>query len=73
MSILKAFKNRVNPDQYNGASFIGLQGIVIKSHGGANQHATLCAIEEAIREVEHNVPTIIKDKLEYQLNQMDNS
>jgi len=73
MPVLKAFKNRVNPDQYNGASFIGLQGIVIKSHGAANQHATLAAIEEAIKEVENNVPTIIKDKLEHQLEQMENS
>ena len=69
MPVLKAFGRRINPDQYNGASFIGLQGIVIKSHGAANQHATLAAIEEAIREVENNVPIKIKDQLEQQLRQ----
>ena len=62
MPVLESFKKRVNPDQYNGASFIGLQGIVIKSHGGANHLATLAAIEEAIREIEHNVPAIIHEQ-----------
>ncbi|MCP3673350.1 MAG: phosphate acyltransferase PlsX [Gammaproteobacteria bacterium] len=69
MPVLQAFGRRINPDQYNGASFIGLQGIVIKSHGAANQQATLAAIEEAIREVENNVPIKIKDQLEEQLRQ----
>jgi len=69
LPVLQAFRKRINPDQYNGASFIGLQGIVIKSHGGANEHATLAAIEEAIKEVENNVPIKIKDQLEQQLRQ----
>ena len=69
MPVLQAFRRRINPDQYNGASFIGLQGIVIKSHGAANQQATLAAIEEAIREVDNNVPIKIKDQLEQQLRQ----
>jgi len=68
LPILESFRKRVNPDQYNGASFIGLQGIVIKSHGGANQHATVAAIEEAIREVENNVPAIIREKIKDQLD-----
>ena len=69
--VLKAFKKAVNPDQYNGASFIGLQGIVIKSHGGANHLATVAAIEEAINEIENNVPTKIKNQLEQQLRQQN--
>src|SRR5690606_31380399 len=32
--MLKKFKEKTNPDAYNGASLVGLQGIVIKSHGG---------------------------------------
>jgi len=67
LPVLKAFKQAINPDRHNGASFIGLQGIVIKSHGGANQQATLSAIEEAISEVENNVPAKINDQLEQQL------
>ena len=45
--MLIKFCQSVNPDKYNGGSFIGLQGIVIKSHGAAGHQATLAAIEEA--------------------------
>ncbi len=65
--VLNACKNDINPDRHNGASFIGLQGIVIKSHGAANKKATLSAIEEAIREVENNVPAKISEQLQQQL------
>lgn len=34
--VLKAFKNSIDPRLYNGASFIGLRGLVVKSHGGAD-------------------------------------
>ena len=51
MPVLKAFKRRLDPRLYNGASFLGLRGIVVKSHGGADSvafnHAILVAIEEA--------------------------
>ena len=36
---LKRFKRRVDPREYNGASFLGLQGIVVKSHGGADAYS----------------------------------
>jgi glycerol-3-phosphate acyltransferase PlsX len=71
MPVLVSFRNRVNPDQYNGASFIGLQGIVVKSHGAANQQATLSAIEKAILEVKNNVPSRIRKQLEQQLKTDD--
>jgi len=64
MPVLKAFRHRLNPDQYNGASLVGLAGIVIKSHGGANETATVCAIEEAIKEVHYNVPQKIGSEIE---------
>ena len=41
----------LNPDQYNGASLLGLRGIVIKSHGSANVEAVTNAIGEAIQQV----------------------
>ena len=34
--VLKAFKRRVDPRRYNGATLIGLKGVVVKSHGGAD-------------------------------------
>ncbi len=41
LPVLKAFKKRLDPREYNGASFLGLRGIVVKSHGGADSLAFL--------------------------------
>jgi glycerol-3-phosphate acyltransferase PlsX len=65
--ILKAFKKRVDPREYNGASFLGLQGITVKSHGGADSYAFSKAIDVAIVEIEENVPALITRQLESQL------
>ncbi len=50
MPVLNAFKRRVDSRRYNGASFLGLKGIVVKSHGSADKFAFLCAIERAAEE-----------------------
>jgi len=62
-SLKKLFKS-LNPDQYNGASLIGLRGIVVKSHGNAGASALRNAIFEAMKEVERQVPSKIKDRLQ---------
>ncbi len=54
----------LNPDQYNGASLLGLRGIVIKSHGSADVEAVVNAIGEALHEVKRQVPNRISDRLE---------
>ncbi|MCY9802042.1 phosphate acyltransferase PlsX [Vibrio scophthalmi] len=54
----------LNPDQYNGASLLGLRGIVIKSHGSADVEAVVNAIGEALHEVKRQVPSRISDRLE---------
>ncbi len=64
MPVLKAFRRRIDPREYNGASLVGLQGIVIKSHGGADALAFSNAIHEAILEVDKNVPQRISQQLE---------
>lgn len=64
---LKRFKKRVDPREYNGASFLGLQGIVVKSHGGADAYSFSNAIHVAMLEVEKDVPSLISQKLESQL------
>jgi len=66
-SLKKVFKS-MNPDQYNGASLIGLRGIVVKSHGNANANAFFSAIIEAVKEVERQVPEKIKSSLEQGLS-----
>lgn len=62
--VLGSFAKRIDPDIYNGATFIGLQGVVIKSHGGAKIPAFVCAIEEAMIQVEKNVIEQIRYKVE---------
>jgi glycerol-3-phosphate acyltransferase PlsX len=64
LPLLRKIYLRVNPDQYNGASLIGLRGIVVKSHGNASSEAFLYAIRVAIQEVTKQVPNKIKDKIE---------
>ena len=62
--VLNRFKNKVDPRAYNGASFLGLRGIVVKSHGGADVYSFSQAIKVAMLEVEQNVPDKISDLLE---------
>ena len=62
--VLKAFKKRVDPRVYNGASLLGLQDIVIKSHGGADEFSFSNAIKIALLEVEKRVPQRIDKHLE---------
>jgi len=54
----------LKPDHYNGASLIGLRGVVIKSHGDANADAFFSAIEQAIIEAKEDLPTQIRDRVE---------
>ncbi|MCC2604134.1 phosphate acyltransferase PlsX [Planctobacterium marinum] len=65
--VLKKVYYRVNPDQYNGASLIGLRGIVVKSHGNASEDAFMYAIQEAMKEVERQVPDKIQSKINHAL------
>jgi glycerol-3-phosphate acyltransferase PlsX len=55
MPVLSAFKRRVDPGRYNGASLLGLKGIVVKSHGSADSFAFQNAIERAFEEVREGV------------------
>jgi len=69
LPVLKAFRKKIDPRRYNGASMLGLQGIVIKSHGGADQLGLACAIKEAKLEVQKNVPQKIRQQLESYLSE----
>ena len=63
LPVLKAFRRRVDPRRYNGASFLGLNGIVVKSHGGTDIFGFSCAIEAAIHEMENKILEKIKKQL----------
>jgi phosphate acyltransferase len=62
--VMKPVVKRIDKDRYNGATLIGLKGIVIKSHGSANVVAFTRAIEEAVVEVEKNVVERIQNRVE---------
>jgi len=64
MPVLRRLRRRIDPRRYNGASLVGLQGIVIKSHGGADEVAFANAIRIAAIEVEKDVPNQISRQVE---------
>ena len=64
MPVLKAFKKRLDPRLYNGASFLGLRGIVVKSHGGADIVGFSNAIRIAVEEARSGVLRRITEQLE---------
>jgi glycerol-3-phosphate acyltransferase PlsX len=65
--VLKSFRDRIDPRLYNGASFLGLKGLVIKSHGGADVLAFKTAIKLAELEVNQNVIKKISEQVENSL------
>ncbi len=71
--VLKALRRRMDPRRYNGASLLGLRGIVIKSHGGADALAFNNAIMEAIKEVAYDVPSKIREQLDMRLSEREAS
>lgn len=61
--VIRRVRKRIDPSSHNGASLLGLKGIVIKSHGGANVLAFTQAIFQALAEVEHDIPQRIKEEV----------
>jgi glycerol-3-phosphate acyltransferase PlsX len=53
--VLMAFRRRIDPRQYNGATLVGLRGVVVKSHGGADVLGFRYALAKAHAEVAHGV------------------
>lgn len=65
--VIKRFRHRFDHRRYNGASFLGLKGIVIKSHGGADDIAFANAIGIARKAVKEKVPDRIEEHLQKHL------
>ena len=59
---LKKFKDQINPDKYNGASLIGVNGVSIKSHGSASPYAFSCAIERCYNFISNDINGKIRDR-----------
>ncbi len=60
---LENVKRRIDPREYNGAMFIGLNGIVVKSHGGSDAYGHACAIEKAVRLAQFDINRKIIEEL----------
>jgi glycerol-3-phosphate acyltransferase PlsX len=63
LPVLRSFKRDVDPDRYNGASLLGLRGIVVKSHGSADKDGFEFAIKFAMNETRENLPKQIQEAL----------
>jgi len=63
MPVLKRFRARMDHRRYNGASLLGLRGIVIKSHGSADRYAFSQALGRAVEEVRNEVPQRIERRM----------
>jgi phosphate acyltransferase len=64
MPVLRSFRRRIDPRRYNGASLLGLRGIVIKSHGSADVLSYANAIRVAVVEARESVPERISTQLQ---------
>ena len=63
LPVLKMFKRRFDPRRYNGASLLGLRGIVVKSHGNADRVSFANAIRVAMLEIEMDIPVRIGQRV----------
>ncbi len=55
-----------NPQAYNGATFVGLQGVVVKSHGAADRRGFREAVGQAVRELEADLVGRVSARLSHQ-------
>lgn len=61
--LLSNLNEQISPHRFNGASLLGLQGSIVKSHGNATTEGFAYAIQQAVREVENAVPDLIREKV----------
>ncbi|MEJ2403126.1 MAG: phosphate acyltransferase PlsX [Candidatus Thiodiazotropha sp.] len=71
LPVLRALGKRIDHRRYNGASLIGLRGIVIKSHGGADKLAFANAISIARKEIASDVPRRIEEQVKAHLDKRE--
>ena len=64
LPVINAFKRRLDPRRFNGATLLGLKGVVVKSHGSADRFSYEHAIETALQEVRNNVLKRIADQMQ---------
>ena len=60
---IKAVYSRLNPQRFNGATLLGLQGNIVKSHGNADIFGFSCAVNQAYNEQRDAIPSLIRDAI----------
>ena len=60
---IKAVYSRLNPQRFNGATLLGLQGNIVKSHGNADIFGFSCAINQAYNEQRDAIPALIREAI----------
>lgn len=73
MSVLKRFRNSLDPRRYNGASLLGLRGTVVKSHGGTDALGFSFALQQAWEEARSNVIGHIAERVAVQMASLNQS
>lgn len=68
---LKRLQRQMDPAQYNGASLLGLRGVVVKSHGSATETGFARAVSVAAQEAQRDLPSIIESRLTQKNNQQE--
>lgn len=63
LPLLRTLRAELHPAQYNGASFLGLQGVVVKSHGSAGPEGFRAAIRRAVYDIQHDLPAQLREQL----------
>ena len=63
LPVFAGLKQRMDPERYNGASLVGLNGVVVKSHGGVSESGFASALDVALVEARRNVPALIRESL----------
>ncbi|MGQ0577588.1 MAG: phosphate acyltransferase PlsX [Betaproteobacteria bacterium] len=63
LPVINAFRRRVDPRRYNGASLLGLKGIVVKSHGSADSFGLRFAIQRAYEEARNDMLHGISERM----------
>ena len=64
LPLMRRLQADLAPARHNGASFLGLQGIVVKSHGSAGVEGFQSAIARALIEIQENLPQRLHGRLE---------
>ena len=64
LPVIKRFRHRMDHRRFNGAAFLGLKGVVVKSHGSADAFSFAHALQRAATEVEHGLLGLITAEIE---------